>query len=111
IFKASDWIEKPTMAEAPSNMAVASRYIFTSEIFTYLDKIGTGINNEIQLTDAMKEMVKEHPMYGLKFTGKRYDIGNKLGFLKTNLIYALKDPEINESVKEWLKDFVNEINN
>ncbi|MBN1820564.1 MAG: UTP--glucose-1-phosphate uridylyltransferase GalU [Prolixibacteraceae bacterium] len=111
ILKASNWVEKPSVNEAPSNLAVASRYIFTPEIFTYLDKIGTGINNEIQLTDAMKEMVKEHPMYGLKFTGKRYDIGNKLGFLKTNLIYALKDPEINESVKEWLKDFVNEINN
>ncbi|MBN2773995.1 MAG: UTP--glucose-1-phosphate uridylyltransferase GalU [Prolixibacteraceae bacterium] len=111
ILKASNWVEKPSVNEAPSNLAVASRYIFTPEIFTYLDKIGTGINNEIQLTDAMKEMVKEHPMYGLKFTGKRYDIGNKLGFLKTNLIYALKDPEINESVKEWLKEFVNEINN
>ncbi|NQU88568.1 MAG: UTP--glucose-1-phosphate uridylyltransferase, partial [Mariniphaga sp.] len=109
ILKANNWIEKPTIEQAPSNLAVASRYIFTPEIFSYLDKIGTGINNEVQLTDAMKLMVKEHPMYGLIFKGKRYDIGNKLGFLKTNLIYSLKDPEISDSVKSWLKEFAREL--
>jgi len=109
IYRANDWIEKPPVEEAPSNLAIASRYIFTPDIFSYLDQIGTGINNEIQLTDAMKEMVKNHPMYGLRFEGKRYDIGDKLGFLKTNLIYALRDPEISESVKTWMKEFVKEM--
>ena len=109
IFRANNWIEKPSIEEAPSNLAVASRYIFTPEIFGYLDKIGTGKNDEIQLTDAMKEMVKAHPMYGLKFSGKRYDIGNKLGFLKTNIIYALKDPGISNEVKGWLKEFASEV--
>jgi UTP--glucose-1-phosphate uridylyltransferase len=105
VFKANDWIEKPTPDEAPSNLAVASRYIFTPDIFEYLEKTPPGKNNEIQLTDAMREMVKTKAMYGLKFNGKRYDIGNKLGFLKTNLEFALEDPEIGETVKIWLKEF------
>ncbi|MBN1987447.1 MAG: UTP--glucose-1-phosphate uridylyltransferase GalU [Prolixibacteraceae bacterium] len=105
VFKASDWIEKPTPEEAPSNLAVASRYIFTPDIFEFLEKTPPGKNNEIQLTDAMREMVKTKAMYGLKFNGKRYDIGNKLGFLKTNLEFALEDPEIGETVKIWLKEF------
>jgi UTP--glucose-1-phosphate uridylyltransferase len=109
VYKANNWIEKPSAEQAPSNLAIASRYIFTPDIFNYLDKIKTGKNNEIQLTDAMKEMVKKKDMYGLKFKGKRYDIGNKLGFLKTNIIYALNDPEISEDVKYWLKEFVRDM--
>ena len=109
IFKASDWIEKPSPEEAPSNLAVASRYIFTPEIFDYLEKIEPGKNNEIQLTDAMRKMVKHHDMYGMKFNGKRYDIGNKMGFLKTNIEFGLHDPEIGESLKAWLKDFAKDL--
>jgi UTP--glucose-1-phosphate uridylyltransferase len=109
IYKASGWIEKPEPEEAPSNLAVASRYIFTPEIFDYLEKTQPGKNNEIQLTDAMREMVKQHPMYGLNFTGKRYDIGNKLGFLKTNIEFGLQDPEIGEALKMWLKEFAGEL--
>ncbi|MEN8115462.1 MAG: UTP--glucose-1-phosphate uridylyltransferase GalU [Bacteroidota bacterium] len=109
VYKANDWIEKPSAEEAPSNLAVASRYIFTPEIFDYLEKTPPGKNNEIQLTDAMREMVKTHPMFGLKFTGKRYDIGNKMGFLKTNIEFGLKDPEIRDALKEWLKGFAGEL--
>ncbi len=105
VYKANDWIEKPALEDAPSNLAIASRYIFTPEIFDYLENTQPGKNNEIQLTDAMRAMVKEHAMYGLKFNGKRYDIGNKLGFLKTNIEFALEDPEIGETLKIWLKDF------
>ena len=105
VYKANDWIEKPAMEEAPSNLAIASRYIFTPEIFDYLENTPPGKNNEIQLTDAMRVMVKKQAMYGLKFNGKRYDIGNKLGFLKTNIEFALEDPEIGETLKIWLKDF------
>jgi UTP--glucose-1-phosphate uridylyltransferase len=105
VYKASDWIEKPDQEEAPSNLAIASRYIYTPEIFDFLDKTKPGKNNEIQLTDAMRKMVKTNSMYGLKFTGKRYDIGNKMGFLKTNIEFALEDPEIGESLKSWLKKF------
>lgn len=109
IHKAKGWIEKPSMEEAPSNLAIASRYIFTPEIFDYLENTLPGKNNEIQLTDAMREMVKEHPMYGVEFDGKRYDIGDKMGFLKTNIEFGLKDPEIRDSLKEWLKEFAGEL--
>ena len=69
------------------------------------EKTLPGKNNEIQLTDAMREMVKTHPMYGMKFEGKRYDVGNKMGFLQTNIEFGLKDPEIVESLKDWIKEF------
>ncbi|WP_297087358.1 UTP--glucose-1-phosphate uridylyltransferase GalU [uncultured Draconibacterium sp.] len=105
VVKAKGWIEKPSVEEAPSNLAVASRYLFTPEIFDYLENTAPGKNNEVQLTDAMKEMVKTHPMFGMKFNGKRYDIGNKLGFLKTNIEFGLKDPEIGEEMKMWIKEF------
>lgn len=109
VVKANNWIEKPSMKEAPSNLAVASRYLFTPEIFDYLEKTAPGKNNEIQLTDAMREMVKSHPMFGMKFNGKRYDIGDKMGFLKTNIEFGLKDPEISENLIKWLKEFVGEL--
>jgi UTP--glucose-1-phosphate uridylyltransferase len=109
VYKANDWIEKPSIEEAPSNLAIASRYIFTPEIFDYLEKTSPGKNNEIQLTDAMREMVKTHPMFGMKFKGKRYDIGDKMGFLKTNIEFGLKDPEISETLKIWIKEFAKDL--
>ncbi|HNQ37151.1 MAG TPA: UTP--glucose-1-phosphate uridylyltransferase GalU [Prolixibacteraceae bacterium] len=105
ILQADNWIEKPSPEEAPSNLAIASRYVFTPEIFDFLENILPGKNNEIQLTDAMRLMVRHFPMYGMVFRGKRYDIGNKLGFLKTNLIYGLNDPEIGTELKQWLVSF------
>ncbi len=104
VLLANDFIEKPSIKEAPSNLAIASRYIFTPEIFKYLENTQPGINNEIQLTDAMREMVKKHAMYGLKFEGKRYDIGNKLDFIKTNIEYGLKHKEIGKELKKYLKE-------
>jgi UTP--glucose-1-phosphate uridylyltransferase len=105
VLIAENFIEKPSPEEAPSNLAIASRYIFTPEIFDFLDKTQPGKNNEIQLTDAMREMVKKYAMYGLKFKGKRYDIGNKLDFLKTNIIYGLEHEEVGKPLREWLKKF------
>lgn len=109
VVQAKDWIEKPSIEEAPSNLAVASRYLFTPDIFDYLETTKPGKNNEVQLTDAMKEMVKDHPMFGVKFKGKRYDIGDKMGFLKTNLEFGLKDPEIADTLKGWLKEFAGDL--
>jgi UTP--glucose-1-phosphate uridylyltransferase len=109
VFVANDFIEKPSSEEAPSTLAIASRYIFTPEIFNYLEKTKPGINNEIQLTDAMRAMVKEHAMYGLKFEGKRYDIGNKLDFIKTNIEFGLKHKEIGKELREYLKQLCNSI--
>ncbi|MDD2381650.1 MAG: UTP--glucose-1-phosphate uridylyltransferase GalU [Mariniphaga sp.] len=109
VLIAEDFIEKPSAQEAPSNLAIASRYIFTPEIFNYLDKTMPGKNDEIQLTDAMREMVKKYAMYGLKFSGTRYDIGNKLDFIKTNIIYGLEHAEIGQSLREWLKEYASKL--
>ena len=104
VLLASNFIEKPSPEETPSRLAIASRYIFTPEIFEFLEETTPGINNEIQLTDAMRAMVKKHAMYGLRFEGKRYDIGNKLDFLKTNIEFGLKHKEIGKELKEYLKE-------
>lgn len=106
VILATDFVEKPALKDAPTNLAIASRYIFTPEIFDYLDKTTEGVNNEIQLTDAMRAMVKKHAMYGLRFEGKRYDIGNKLDFIKTNIEFGLKNKEIGPELKKYLKELI-----
>jgi UTP--glucose-1-phosphate uridylyltransferase len=104
ILIARDFVEKPSQKETPSQLAIASRYIFTPEIFDFLEKTKPGVNNEIQLTDAMRAMVKKHAIYGLKFEGKRYDIGNKLDFIKTNIEFGLKNKEIGKELRDYLKE-------
>ncbi len=106
VFKVTDFIEKPSIEQAPSNLAIASRYIFTAEIFDYLKRVQPGKNNEIQLTDAMHLMLRDHDMFGLRFDGIRYDIGNKLDFLKTNVIYGSKREDLGSDFLDWLKQFV-----
>jgi UTP--glucose-1-phosphate uridylyltransferase len=106
VYKVSDFIEKPSPEEAPSNLAIASRYVFTPQIFDYLRSVQPGKNNEIQLTDAMHLMLMDHEMYGLRFEGIRYDIGNKLDFLKTNVIYGTKREDFGSDFLIWLKQFV-----
>lgn len=103
LYKVDQWIEKPRPEEAPSNLVIAGRYVFTPEIFDLLEVIPTGVNNEIQLTDAMRLLLKSQDMYGLHFDGKRFDVGNKLDFIKTNLLFGLKREEFREPLKEWLK--------
>jgi UTP--glucose-1-phosphate uridylyltransferase len=103
VLLANDFIEKPSIEEAPSNLAVASRYIFTPQIFDFLDKTKPGKNNEIQITDAMRALLKSQKMYGVKISGKRFDIGNKLDFIKTNVIFGLEQEDIGDNLKEWIK--------
>lgn len=105
LYRAIDFVEKPNPNDAPSDLVIASRYVFTPDIFNYLDQTKPGLGNEIQLTDAMHSMLKEQEMYGFRFDGIRYDIGNKLDFIKTNLIYGLKNPEIGEELKKWIKQY------
>lgn len=102
-YKAKGFVEKPKPELAPSNLAFASRYIFTPQIFHYLENTVPGINDEIQLTDAMKLMLKDYDLFGFCFDGIRYDIGNKLDFIKTNLIFGLKDEETRGDLIKWLK--------
>jgi UTP--glucose-1-phosphate uridylyltransferase len=103
LYKIDRFVEKPAPAEAPSNLVIASRYVFTPEIFGYLKQTPRGKGREIQLTDAMLLMLGNHPMYGLKVSGKRHDIGNKLDFIKSTVEFALKRPEFKDQIAEWLQ--------
>ena len=98
-------VEKPAPASAPSNLAVASRYVFTPEIFDFLENTKKGKGGEIQLTDAISAMLAEHPTRGLEFDGRRHDIGNKLEFVKATVEFALK----RDDLRNEIADFLNEI--
>lgn len=102
LYKVKNFVEKPAVEEAPSNLAIASRYVFTPEIFSYLENTPRGKGNEIQLTDAMHAMLKEQNMYGLKFEGRRHDIGNKLDFVKATIEFALNSPDLQDQVREFI---------
>ncbi len=108
-YLVKDFVEKPAVKKAPSNLAIAGRYVFTSEIFDYIEKLKPGKNGELQITDAMRMMVSDRAMYGLKFNGKRFDIGNKLDFLKTNIEFALKRPDMKKQLTAYLKQLAEEI--
>lgn len=104
LYKINDLIEKPSPKEAPSNLAVIGRYILTPEIFELLEKTKPGKNNEIQLTDALKELARLRNMYGYVIQGKRFDAGDKLGFLKATVEMGLKNPELGKEFRKYLKD-------
>lgn len=101
-------IEKPAVDKAPSNLAIAGRYILTPEIYSALEKTPPGKNNEVQLTDAMVNLLKSESMYAHAIEGKRYDIGNKLDFLKTNVEFALRRKEFAKPFYAFLKEIVEE---
>ena len=103
LYQISDLVEKPAMGMAPSNLAVAARYILTPAIFEALGSIPTGKNNEIQLTDALKKVLQNQGMYGVVMEGKRHDIGNKLDYLKATIEFALARPEFAAEVKAFIK--------
>ncbi|HLB72512.1 MAG TPA: UTP--glucose-1-phosphate uridylyltransferase GalU [Sedimentisphaerales bacterium] len=109
IFKIHGLVEKPTPQEAPSTLAVAGRYVFTPDIFDCLAKIKPGKGGELQLTDAMQLMLAKKPMYGRLLDGKRYDIGDKQGFIKTNIEFALKDEDICGELKDYIKQLAKEL--
>ena len=97
-------VEKPEPINAPSTKAVVGRYILTPEIFNLLENIGTGAGGEIQLTDAIAELLKKEDVYSLAFEGKRYDCGSKLGYLQATVEYALKHPELKEEFSSYLEN-------
>jgi len=104
LYKVDAFVEKPAPEEAPSNLVIASRYVFNPEIFDYLAKTPRGKGNEIQLTDAMRLMLEDQAMYGYKFKGKRHDIGNKLDFIKSTIEFALKRPEFKNEILKYIKN-------
>ncbi|ASJ15232.1 UTP--glucose-1-phosphate uridylyltransferase [Thermococcus radiotolerans] len=107
IFKIESLVEKPDVKSAPSNLAILGRYILTSEIFEYLEKVKPDKKGEIQLTDALELMVKDGiDIYGYIFGGNRYDIGNIFDWLRANIELALKDEEVGERLRELLLSLV-----
>ncbi len=99
-------VEKPKLVDAPSKMAIVGRYILTPEIFDMLESTPPGKGGEIQLTDAMARLMKSQGFYGYRFEGKRYDAGDKFGFLQANIAYALKNPEIRPKLMDYMKSVV-----
>ncbi|MDB2138654.1 MULTISPECIES: UTP--glucose-1-phosphate uridylyltransferase GalU [Clostridium] len=109
VCKVKGLVEKPSVDEAPSNTAILGRYIVTPKIFDILDNTKPGNGNEIQLTDALLELIKEEAMYAYNFEGKRYDVGDKLGFLEATVEYALRKPEIRDDFIKYLRGMKNNI--
>ena len=107
ILELTTLVEKPAIKDAPSNLAIAGRYILTPEIFNMLEQTPAGKNNEIQLTDAMLLLLKRENLYAHRIEGKRHDIGNKLDFLKTTVEFALKRPEFATPFRAFLEEILN----
>lgn len=103
IFKVRTLVEKPDKDNAPSDLAILGRYIINPSIFSYLESAKPGKGGEIQLTDSLCQQARFEPMYAYDFIGRRYDVGNKLGFLQATVEYALEREELRDEFKDYLK--------
>jgi UTP--glucose-1-phosphate uridylyltransferase len=103
LFRIRNMVEKPKASEAPSNLAIIGRYVLTPEIFPSIEAVQPGAGGEIQLTDGLRHLLRNRPIYGLKFEGTRYDAGDKLGFLKATVEFALKRYDLGGPFREYLK--------
>ncbi|CEP97201.1 UTP--glucose-1-phosphate uridylyltransferase [[Clostridium] sordellii] len=108
VYKVKDMIEKPNVKDAPSNIAILGRYIITPSIFDILENQQPGKGGEIQLTDALKTLGSQEAIYAYNFEGRRYDVGDKLGFLEATIDFALKRPELRKGLIEYIKNKVGE---
>jgi len=102
--KVDDLVEKPSVKEAPSRLAVSARYIFGPEIFGYIEETKPGKGGEIQITDSMRILAKKEGLLAYQMEGKRYDIGNKVDYIKTNIEFALKSKETEKEIREFIKE-------
>ena len=109
MYTVNDMVEKPRIEDAPSNVAVLGRYIITPSIFKYLEQQEVGAGGEIQLTDSLRKLAKEEPMYAYDFMGKRYDVGSKMGFLQATVEFALEREDLKEEFKKYLLDIIKEV--
>ncbi|WHZ02862.1 UTP--glucose-1-phosphate uridylyltransferase GalU [Neobacillus sp. YX16] len=105
-YQVNNFVEKPAPGTAPSNLAIIGRYILTPEIFMFLDNQETGAGGEIQLTDAIQKLNSIQRVFAFDFEGKRYDVGEKIGFVKTTVEFALQDEELREDVLAFLQELV-----
>jgi UTP--glucose-1-phosphate uridylyltransferase len=103
VYKIKDMVEKPPFADAPSDLAIIGRYIFTPDIFAAIEQTKPGAGGEIQITDAMRILMKDRPFYAVKLAGKRHDAGDKLGFLMATVELALKREDLGGEFREYLK--------
>jgi UTP--glucose-1-phosphate uridylyltransferase len=103
LYEVLDMVEKPKFEEAPSNLAIIGRYILTPGIFDVLTKTQTGTGGELQLTDGLRGLLKQEKMYAYVYEGKRHDTGDKLGFLKATVEFALKREDLGEAFREYLR--------
>jgi UTP--glucose-1-phosphate uridylyltransferase len=99
-------VEKPAPKDAPSNLSIIGRYILMPEVIKYLALMERGAGNEVQLTDGMARLIGEQPFHGLRYEGRRFDCGDKIGFLEAQIAFALKRPDLADAVKAFLKKYV-----
>lgn len=104
VYRIKDLVEKPKPQKAPSRLAIASRYLLTPDIMNYIGNVPPGRNGEIDLTEPLRSLVKTRPVYGLKLQGRRCDIGNKDGFVRTNIEFALKREDMADELRGYIKD-------
>jgi UTP--glucose-1-phosphate uridylyltransferase len=106
VYKVKDLVEKPKREDAPSNTAILGRYILRPEIFDILAKLQPGSGGEIQLTDALKELAHKEEVTAYHFIGKRYDVGDKLGFIQATIDFAMDNDELREDILQYIKNKV-----
>jgi len=106
VYKVNDMVEKPDIDKAPSNIAILGRYIISPAIFSHLENISPGKGGEIQLTDALKSLMQHEAMYAYDFIGRRYDVGNKMGFLQATVEFALERNDLKDDFRSWLKQTI-----
>jgi UTP--glucose-1-phosphate uridylyltransferase len=104
VYRIKDMVEKPAFADAPSDLAIIGRYIFTPDIFEAIEKTVPGAGGEIQITDAMRLLLRERPLYAVRLEGTRHDAGDKLGFLIATVEYALKRDDLGADFREYLRN-------
>lgn len=109
VYKVKDMVEKPSIEEAPSNIAILGRYIITPAIFEILENQAPGKGGEIQLTDALKTLAQHEAIYAYNFEGRRYDVGDKLGFLEATIDFALKRENLKDGLMNYMKNVVKEV--
>lgn len=110
LYQVKRFVEKPPLGAAPSNLAIMGRYVFTPDIFKFLEKQEVGAGGEIQLTDAIQKLNEVQPVYAYSFIGKRYDVGEKLGFVKTTVEFALQNEDLREELVTFLKELLKKEN-
>ncbi len=108
IYKVNDLVEKPKPEEAPSDLGIIGRYVLTPEIFDAIEQTKPGKGNEIQLTDALRILNKKQPLYAYNFDGVRYDLGNKLDYIKATIEYSLRREEFRDEIKNYLRGILND---